>query len=540
MSAGRWRRVVSWVVTGAALAFVLFALLLPNRVGRVAPEAFVRVPVEGVCGLGALLLLRGRWRKAAAVLGGTLLGVVLVVKVLDMGFHEVLVRPWDPVLDWAFVGAGWEFFTASYGGTFAGVGAVVAGIVAVVLMALSSLRVAGVAGRNGDVAGRVVIGLWAVWTAGTVFGTQFVPGVPVASRDTARLAVGRALKVRDGLRDKRAFARESRADAFRGVPGGRMLEALRGKDVVIAFVESYGRSAVQDPRYARRVGAVLDAGTERLRRAEVGARSAFLTSSTAGGGSWLAHATLLSGVWIDSQQRYRALVSGDRLTLNGAFRRAGWRTSAFMPAITRAWPEGGFFEYGKVYDARNLGYRGPRFAYATMPDQYTLSAVQRFERDAHAGPVMVETALVSSHAPWAAVPNGVVDWRRIGDGSVFNGQGAGLDARMPADVRGAYRRSIEYSLNTLISYAETHGDDDLVLVFLGDHQPAPLITGENAGRDVPVTVVARDRKVLDRIAGWGWRDGLRPGPDAPVWSMRDFRDRFLTAFGSRPGPNAHR
>jgi hypothetical protein len=100
-----------------------------------------------------------------------------------------------------------------------------------------------------------------------------------------------------------------------------------------------------------------------------------------------------------------------------------------------------------------------------------------------------------------------------------------------AEARAGYRRAIAYSLRTLVSYVETYGDDDLVLVFLGDHQPAPVVTGPHAGRDVPVTVVARDPAVLDRIAGWGWQEGLRPGPDAPVWPMDAFRDRFLTAFG---------
>ncbi|MDT7694495.1 MAG: hypothetical protein QOI75_3862, partial [Pseudonocardiales bacterium] len=42
------------------------------------------------------------------------------------------------------------------------------------------------------------------------------------------------------------------------------------------------------------------------------------------------------------------------------------------------------------------------------------------------------------------------------------------------------------------------------------------------------------RAVLDRISGWGWQDGLKPGPNAPVWRMDAFRDRFLTAFGSQP------
>jgi len=61
------------------------------------------------------------------------------------------------------------------------------------------------------------------------------------------------------------------------------------------------------------------------------------------------------------------------------------------------------------------------------------------------------------------------------------------------------------------------------------------VVGDTASRDVPITIVARDPAVLDRVAGWGWTAGLEPGPGAPVWPMNAFRDRFLTAFGPQPG-----
>ena len=123
---------------------------------------------------------------------------------------------------------------------------------------------------------------------------------------------------------------------FADTPADQLLTALRGKDVVLSFVESYGRDAVEDPEFATQVGAVLDDGTKRLAAKGFSARSAFLTSSTVGGGSWLAHATLLSGLWVDNQQRYRSLVGGDRLTLNRAFQRAGWRTVAVRSAPSSA------------------------------------------------------------------------------------------------------------------------------------------------------------------------------------------------------------
>jgi hypothetical protein len=98
-------------------------------------------------------------------------------------------------------------------------------------------------------------------------------------------------------------------------------------------------------------------------------------------------------------------------------------------------------------------------------------------------------------------------------------------------VRAAYGQSIEYSLSALLSFVERYGDDNLVLILLGDHQPATVVSGDGATHDVPVSIVARDPAVMDRIEGWGWQDGLRPGDAAPLWRMDAFRDRFLSAFG---------
>jgi hypothetical protein len=135
----------------------------------------------------------------------------------------------------------------------------------------------------------------------------------------------------------------------------------------------------------------------------------------------------------------------------------------------------------------------------------------------------------------------MVDWNDVGDGSVFDpmpaqGQSANAVWRDRSQVRAAYGRSIEYSLNTLISFVQNYHDNNLVLVLLGDHQPATIVSGERASRDVPITIVAHDPAVMDRISGWGWQDGLRPGPNAVVWPMDAFRDRFLTAYGPRSGP----
>ncbi|WP_407952101.1 LTA synthase family protein [Plantactinospora sonchi] len=532
------RRVATWTLTALAGLLVFLALVVPNQPSRFTPGQFARIPVEAVLALALFLVLPGRARRVAAVLTGAGLGLLTILKFLDMGFYTAFDRQFDPLIDWMLLDDGVNFLTDAVGraGAIGAVaGAVLLAVGLPVLMTLAMLRLARTVVRHRRLTSRAGLAVGAAWVVCAVLGAQVVPDLPVASKSAGGLAYHRVLQVHEGILDREKFAAETAVDAFQDTPGSELLTALRGKDVIIAFVESYGRDAVEEPEFAQ-VGAVLDDGTRRLAAAGYGTRSAFLTSPTAGGGSWLAHATLLSGAWADNQQRYQSLLATDRLTLNGAFRRAGWRTVTVMPGLTDPWPEADFFDNDRLYGAKDLGYRGPRFSFAPMPDQYTLAAFQQRERsDPEHAPVMAEIPLISSHSPWTPLPR-LLGWNELGDGSVFRPMakaGPSKDEvyRDPARVRTQYRLSIEYSVSTLISYVETYGDDDLVLIFLGDHQPAPVVTGEGASRDVPISIVARDRAVLDRISGWKWQDGLRPGAQAPVWRMNDFRDRFLTTFG---------
>jgi hypothetical protein len=534
------RRIAGWGGTALACVLVLFALLAPNDIDRLTPMAFLRVPVEGLLGVVLILVLPTRARRSVAVLAGVGLGSLTVVKIMDMGFDAVLHRPFDLVLDWPLLGpaVGYLDVTAGRGGAIAAVvGAVVLTFALLILTTVSALRLTRLVARHRLAATRAVAVLAVVWITAAIPGMRIDPETPIASGSATAFALDHARQVRAGLLDQDKFAEEAVVDRFRDTPGTQLLTALRGKDVIVAFVESYGRDAVEDPEMATQVGAVLDAGTRRLGDAGYGSRSAFLTSPTTGGGSWLAQATLLSGLWIDNQQRYRTLVASDRLTLAGAFQRADWRSVGVVPGITHTWPEGAFFGYQSIRAAADLGYHGPRFSWATMPDQFTLSAFEQSER-AHTDhePVMAVIPLVSSHAPWTPTP-ALIDWDDVGDGSIFKTMHTGdrpaeaIFGGDPTQIRADYRRSIEYSLNTLVSYVETYGDDDLVLVFLGDHQPAKVVTGDGATWDVPITIVTRDRQVLDRVSTWNWDGGLKPGSRAPVWPMNTFRDRFLTAFG---------
>jgi hypothetical protein len=534
----RIRPIAGRVVTVLAWLLIIGALLLPNELAKVTPWTFLRIPIEAVVGIAVLLALPPRPRRVLAVLGGAGLAAATILKAVDIGFYSVLDRPFDPIFDTGLFDPAVVFLTQAIGragATGVLIGAVLLVIAVIVLMTLSVLRATRQLVTHRRTATRVAAGLVLAWFICAALGAHVVSDAPLAASDTAGLIKGHAAQARASLRDQDAFEAEARVDAFRNTPGDQLLTALRGKDVLLTFVESYGRDAIEDQLYASRVGAVLDDGNRRLAAAGFDSRSGFLTSSTAGGGSWMAQATLNSGLWIDNQKRYNSLVASDRLTLSSAFTRANWRTVGIMPGVTKAWPEGRFYGYDQIYDAKSMGYQGPPFALATMPDQYTLTAFERLERGrAGRGPLMAEMPLTSSHAPWAPLPR-MIDWNDVGDGSVYGPmakEGESPDAvwRDGDKTRAHYRQSIEYSLSTLISYVERHGDDNLVLIFLGDHQPAPLLTGKGASHDVPISIVTRDRAVLDRISDWHWEQGIKPSKDAPVWRMDAFRDRFLTAY----------
>jgi phosphatidylglycerophosphate synthase len=545
----RTRTVVRRGTALVAAALVWAALVAPDRLDLLRPAAFARVPLEGVVLVGVGLLLPTRPRRVLAAVAGLALGLLTIVKVLDLGFRDQIGRPFDPVLDRGSFGPAIGVVSDSVGAVTAWVLVVLVVLVLVVLVGLvtvSTLLVSSATARHRrrSAGGVAVVGT--VWAVCAALSVQLVPGEPVASVSSAGLAADHVRAAQASARNRAEFdAALHAADPYAQLPAGDLLSALRGKDVVIAFVESYGQVAVQGSSFSAGVRDVLRAGTGDLAEAGYSARSAWLDSPTFGGISWLAHSTFQSGLWVPDQGRYDQLVESDRFTLSRAFGRAGWRTVGDIPSNDRDWPEGrSFYRYDRVYDRRDVGYQGPAFSYASMPDQYTLAAFQKLELAAGHDPVMAEIDLVSSHTPWTPLPR-MVPWDQVGDGSVFDpmpAQGLAPDVAWAHGdtVRRLYGESIQYSLQALVSWVAQLHDENLVLVLLGDHQPSAKISGVDANHRVPVSFVASDPDVLDRIAPWRWSDGLLPASTAPVWRMDAFRDRFLDAFSAPTGTAALR
>lgn len=528
-----------WWRPTLAVAVLWVLLALPDQPGVLTPAGLARFPLELPFAALALAACPRPWAGPLRAAITAFLTATLTLKLADLAAETAFLRPFNPVLDRDLVIAAWRLGSGAVGWPLAGMAALaLAGLIAAAgaLAWWATGALAGLARPRR----RPLAAVLAVAALGLVLADATGRGDPPGHARTAEMAgqhVAAALAARTDLAHFRA---EAARDRWASTTSGHLLPELRGTDVIIVFVESYGRAALDNPLYAGTTRSALGDAAAEIAGAGLAARSGFLTAPMVGGQSWFAHASLLSGLTIDNEGKYRALLHSDRLTLLRLAQYVGWETAAVMPAITLAWPEAAWFNYDRVLAAKDLGYRGEPFGWVTMPDQYTLATLER-ELLAPTGrpPVMAEVALVSSHAPWTPLPP-LLRWDEIGDGSVYTAALRSGDApevvwRDETRVRVQYRRAIDYSLRTVGSFAARTGQKPRLLVILGDHQPAAFVSEDPAGRDVPVHLVGPP-DVIAHLDGWGWTEGMIPDARVPARPMADFRDAFLEAFEMKPTP----
>ncbi len=516
-------------------AGVLWLILIqPNHPGALTWGAFWLFPLELPAILAFLVTLPGRARLVRAALV-TAIGVNAVMKLGDFALFVAFNRGFNPVTDWSLIASGWNLGSRTLGVPLAAL-AVVAGVALLAAAGWLLWWATGVwaglapapAARLGAAVLAVAAGTYAVAEIGHTGRLWRLPFDPPGAAFTARVGWERVQLFQSTLDELAAFRAATATDAEAGRTG--QLAGLQGRGVLVVFVESYGRASFDNPLYATTHAATLRAGAGKLAAAGLAIRSGWLSSPVEGGQSWLAHATLASGLRVDNQIRYAALLSSPRQTLWQIAAAAGYRTVAVMPQITMAWFEGERLGFETRLAAADMEYKGPAFNWITMPDQYTLATFPRLLGD-DPRPLFGTVVLVSSHAPWVPVPE-PIPWSEVGDGTVFARftVAAPTPREVWADndrVRDQYRRAIDYSLQVLFDWAARQGPDGPLLVVVGDHPAAGFVSGVGS-HDVPIHLIG-PAVALQPFAGWGWTEGAVPAPGLAVWPMEAFRDRFLAA-----------
>ncbi|MEJ2282069.1 MAG: sulfatase-like hydrolase/transferase [Desulfobacterales bacterium] len=298
----------------------------------------------------------------------------------------------------------------------------------------------------------------------------------------------------------------------------RPLTKLNGSNVYVFFIESYGHTVFADLRHSLLITPHLKDAEHKLAEHGYLACSNFLKSPAYGGSSWLAHGALASGVTISSQLQYDLLLTSRVQPVAEYFNRAGYRTVSVMPGTLWPWAAGEFYKYRQKYYAPDFDYRGPKFGWAPMADQYVLDAIWRAEIQNRTRPLFIEFVMISSHAPFNELPHYLSDWSTIGDGSIYHGQDP---IRFPIiwpdleNASEAYVTAIKYDWQVLSGVMELSAADDQIIIILGDHQPNLKITGENQPWSVPVHIISRNPDFVRPFIRKGYTPGLVPSQPLP-------------------------
>jgi hypothetical protein len=313
------------------------------------------------------------------------------------------------------------------------------------------------------------------------------------------------------------------------------LDKLNGADVYIVFIESYGHTIFDNQDHFQLMKPVLSKYENELVGQGFAVRSGFFTSPAFGGSSWLAHGTIASGVNLSDQLVYDLLITSQATTIAPLFERAGYRTISVMPANELPWPQGKFFSYQKHYDAPDFDYKGPRFGWSPMSDQYVLEYIYRKEIQPRTQPLFIEFVLISSHAPFNHQPPYLEDWSQIGDGRIYHQkQSVTFPVVWPdlTNATEAYVAAMIYEMTVLKHFIELYISDDTLIIIMGDHQPNVQITGPDNSWSVPVHVISRSKKLVEPFEHIGFTPGLIPQQAPPHPGMETFLPHFLKAFST--------
>jgi hypothetical protein len=321
------------------------------------------------------------------------------------------------------------------------------------------------------------------------------------------------------------------------LPQNADLASLKGRNVLLVFVESYGAITLTDPALAESLNPVRSRFEENARAAGYHVYSSLLNSPITGGGSWMAHATLTTGARIDTQPLYDVLLTTEAPTLARFFRNAGHRTVVAMPRIQQPWPEGAFFAFDTVLNDAAFAYAGMRFSWETIPDQFVLETVHAREIAPAEKPLFIQYVLSSSHLPFDRAPPVIEDGRTLGDGRIYNT--LGFDEFPPPaqvfDNQRGYVATIRYVLEALSNYFGKRLADDSLIIVIGDHQPPLTIAAASRNKAVPIHVLSRDPALLEPFRQAGYVTGMTPPATTTDVGMESFLSWFLTSYSSSSG-----
>ncbi len=375
---------------------------------------------------------------------------------------------------------------------------------------------------------RKMIGYFAVFLL-----TLGLSGIPVFSSSLSWRIYEEALFVWNLDNYKAQFSDKVQAAAtkLQNVPSN--LNRLKSKNVYLVLVESYGATVLEKPEHFDLIQATYENFEKTLREEGFFICSNLIDSPTFAGKSWLAHSTLTCGIEITDEIMFDQLLLSQASCITSFFKQAGYKTIAAKPANVWPWPQGKFFGFDKTYNASNFQYKGPRYGWATMPDQYVLDFIYHKDIKTAQQPLFIEYVLISSHAHFNILPTYIPDWSLLGNGAIFHNYPTRTFPLSPKNAAESYITAITYEFEVLQGYLQEYINDDSLFIILGDHQPHAQLTGKQASFAVPIHIISRSYDSIETFQKRSYTPGIIPKQKAPFLKMEDFLFSFLEDFSEK-------
>jgi len=332
----------------------------------------------------------------------------------------------------------------------------------------------------------------------------------------------------------------------------------RPPSVYLIAVESYGTLLEQHPDLRAPYRSLLEHTEVVLTQDGWHAATARANAPVRGGRSWLAIASLLTGVEVDRQALYTRFQKNPNKTphLVRFLNRQGYHTVALQPLTFErpGLPTRNLYDFDVTLYRDDLSYRGPSFGLADAPDQYSLNYAHQNQL-AGTEPFFLFFETVDSHALWNyGLPPVLSDWTRFNE---VNGPPSKKRERLaqegqppgsflpdsitapsiydqPRSLR--YLRHIAYDLQVLRRYLIEAAPEGSLVLLLGDHQP-PLFNTKSAA--VPLHVLSTDSTLVDRVRRRGFTKGLVPARSSPTLEQESLYSLLVRLLAERnvAGPN---